>query len=87
MMKLKEGFMTRSIAGSTIVVPVGEKVVNFKGIMNLNETGAYIFEQLKEEISFEELLSCLLLEYEVEEETLRKDLNEFLENAKSIGII
>ena len=86
-MKVKDGFVIRSIAGNCIVVPVGARVVNFRGIMNLNETGAFIFEQMKDEISYEDLLQRLLEEYEADEEVIHKDLDEFLNNAEVLGII
>lgn len=41
-MKLKTGFMLREIAGQWIVVPLGQRTVEFNAIMNLSETGALI---------------------------------------------
>lgn len=86
-MKVKDGFVIRSIAGNSIVVPVGARVVNFRGIMNLNEAGAFIFEQIKEEISYEELLKRMLDEYDADKETIQSDLDEFLNTAMDLGVI
>lgn len=39
-MKIKKDFMLREIVGTWIVVPLGERVVDFNGMVTLNETGA-----------------------------------------------
>ena len=44
-MKIKEGFILRNVAGSFVVVPVGDATIDFNGMMNLNETGAFLFEK------------------------------------------
>ena len=41
-MKIKDGYMVREVAGSQIVVPVGERTVDFNGIITLNETAAFL---------------------------------------------
>ena len=38
----KDGYLVREIADSYVVVPVGERVIDFKGIMTLNDTGLFI---------------------------------------------
>ena len=50
-MKLKDGFLLKEIAGSWVVVPVGEQVVDFQMMITLNETGAFLWEKLKNKVS------------------------------------
>ena len=45
-MKIKEGYILRNVAGSFVVVPIGEAASEFNGMMNLNDTGAFLFEKL-----------------------------------------
>ena len=45
-MKLKSGFILREIAGSSIIVPVGERVKEFNGVINLNDTGVFLWNIL-----------------------------------------
>jgi len=47
-MKIKNNLILREIAGSWIIVPVAEMVVEFNGLMNLNETGAFLWKKLAE---------------------------------------
>lgn len=86
-MKIKKGYMVRDIADTHIVVPVGERVIDFKGIMTLNETGYFLWNKLTDGISYDDLLKALLDEFEVDEATARADLDEFLGVARENGVI
>lgn len=86
-MKLKEGFLLKEIAGSWVVVPVGEQVVDFQMMMTLNETGAFLWENLKKEVSKEELSNALLSEYNVEKSVAEADIDEFLKILSEKGLL
>lgn len=86
-MKIKEGYLVREIAGCHIVVPVGERVIEFKGIMTLNDTGNFIWKCISDEKTYHQLLSEILNEYEIDEETARADLGEFLASARESGVL
>lgn len=86
-MKIKNGYLLREIAGTYVVVPLGERVIEFKGMMTLNGTGKFIWEALKNEISVDELLKLILDTYEIDSETAKSDLEEFLKNARKNGVL
>ena len=67
-MKIKEGFVLREVAGSYVVVAVGNAVKTFNGIINLNETGAFLWKQMEKGCDVEGLTQAILSEYEIEEE-------------------
>jgi hypothetical protein len=46
-MKIKEGFMLRSVADNYVVVPVGKASLELKGLINLNSVGAFIWKCLE----------------------------------------
>ncbi|MCR4693545.1 MAG: PqqD family protein [Firmicutes bacterium] len=81
-MKIKDGFILRKVADSYIAVATGEESVNFNAMVTTNETGAFLWEKLKNETTEEELLVCLLNEYDVDEETAKVDISEFLEKLR-----
>ena len=81
-MKIKEGFILRNVAGSFVVVPVGDATIDFNGMMNLNETGAFLFEKMIEGITREDLIKALTEEYDVDEETASKDVDLFIEKVE-----
>jgi hypothetical protein len=86
-MKIKAGFMLREVAGNYVVVPVGEASKEFKGIITLNSSGAFLWKSLLEECSIEELLEKFLDEYDIDEETAKKDIELFINKIKEVNIL
>lgn len=79
-MKIKEGFMLRQVAGQHIVMPLGQKALDFNCAITLNESGAFLWSVLEKGVADKnELLSKLLEEYDVEETLAQKDIDAFLQ--------
>jgi len=53
----------------------------------INPTGRDIFERLQAGIDAPEIIRELSLDYEVDEETAREDLEDFLRQMKELGVI
>lgn len=77
-MKLKSGFIYRLIAGQHVVVPVGASIVDFNGIITLNETAAFLWNVLREGKEKGDLVAALVNEYDVTEEQAVEDVEEFI---------
>ena len=77
-MKIKEGFMLREVADSYVVVAVGKRSEQFNGMVNMNETGAFLWKLVEQGASRDELLSRLLETYEVAEEKAEQDVDKFI---------
>ena len=86
-MKIKEGFILREVAGSFVVVAVGKAVKTFNGIINLNETGAFLWKQLEKGCDLEGLKTALLTEYEVDESIAERDAKKFLDRLTEAGLV
>lgn len=86
-MKIKEDFLLRKVADSYVVVPVGTMTLDFNGIINLNETGAFLFELLQKEADREELIEKMLDIYEVDRKTAEYDIDLFIKKAKEADIL
>ena len=86
-MKIKSGFVVRKIANQYMAVPVGARAKELHGMIGLNETAAFLWEQLKEERTEEELVQALLAEYEVEEEQASRSVKRFHELLKQEGVL
>ena len=78
-MKIKKGFVLREVGGETVVVPVGEMSKQFHGMINLNETGAFLWRFYTEEHTLAEGVNALCGEYDVEKETAALDVEKFAE--------
>ena len=86
-MKIKDGFILREVAGNYIVVAVGEAVKNFNGVINLNETGAFLWKILDKGGDEESLTAALLGEYDVSEEIARADVKAFISKLTEAGLV
>ncbi len=78
-MKIKKGFILRVVGGESVVVPVGELSKTFHGMINLNETGAFLWKFFTEEHSKEEAVAALCNEYEAEPAQVEADVVRFME--------
>ena len=86
-MKIKEGYVLKEVADSYLVVAVGNAVKDFKGIITLNETGAFLWKALEKGAEEESLVANLLDAYEVEESQAKKDVSTFIEKLKGANLI
>lgn len=85
-MKLKEGFVLRTVAGDTIVVPTGS-TLNLNMMITLNDTGKLLWEQLEKGAETEELVTALLEEYDVDEATAKAHVAAFVEKLNGNGFL
>ena len=69
-MKIKKGFVVRKVGGDTVAVPVGEMSKKFRGMINLNVTGAFLWNFYTSEHTVDEGVAALTAEYDVAEEIL-----------------
>ncbi len=86
-MKIKEGFVLRTIAGSNIVVPVGKASVDFNGMITLNDSAAFLWQKLEAGAELDDLVAALLAEYEVDEATARGCSADFIAKLQEAGCI
>lgn len=86
-MKVEKDFVLREIAGDYIIIPTGKTVLEFNGLITVNEVGIDIWKMLQEEVTFEEIVQGILKEYDVDEETVRADVREFLDKLIAGGIL
>lgn len=86
-MQIKENFILRNIGAEHMVMPTGENIAKFGGAVVLSDTAAFIFEQLKQPTSREDLLTLLLSEFDVDAETAAQDLDELLTKFKEMGFL
>lgn len=77
-MKIKQSFIVKKILDDYIVVPAGEELVNFDAMITLNETGAFLWEQLQQDQTEEQLCGALCKEYDVDREQAASDVTDFV---------
>lgn len=83
-MKVNQDYLVKEIAGSFVVIPVSSVLVDFNGMITLNETGVFLWRQLEEDRTVDELVEALRNEYDVDEKTAREDIGAFLDEIRGI---
>ena len=85
-MKLKEGFILRTVAGETVALPTGG-LTNFDMMITLNDTGRFLWEKLSVGAEKEELVDALLSEYDVSRETAESSVDAFVDRLKELDFL
>ena len=86
-MRVEKEFVLREIAGDYIIIPTGKTVLEFNGLVTVNEVGVLLWKMLQEEVTFEDLVKGVLEEYDVDEDTARADIQEFLDKLTENNIL
>lgn len=87
-MKAKPGFNLRVVCGENIIVAEGEENIDFSNIISMNESSAYLWQNIQgKEFTHEDLVGLLTQEYEVDEATSLKDVKALTELWLQAGII
>ena len=86
-MRIEKEFVLREIAGDYIIIPTGKTVLEFNGLITVNEVGVTLWNMLQEEVTVDQLVQGVLTEYDVDEEVAREDIQEFLDTLAKGGIL
>ena len=86
MMKLKDGFILRSVAGETVVLPAAG-VTDFDMMITLNDTGKFLWERLAVGAEEADLVKDLLAEYDVTEEIAASSVAAFVARLKELDFL
>ena len=88
-MRAKKGFKLRNICGENIIVAEGKENIDFTNIISMNETSAFLWEQIEQKDNFDaETLTELLLDnYDVDKEIALNDASELIKQWLEAEII
>ena len=86
-MKIKNGFISRNVAGNNVVVATGEQSKNFNGVIKLNESGLILWNKLVAGADKEALVSALLEEYDITRDVAEKDVERFVGVLRDAGAL
>ncbi len=86
-MKLSENYILKNIAGTAVVVPVGDAVKDIKGMITLNGPAEIIWKGLQENKSIDDIANEIKSEYDADEDVIRADIDAFLLKLKAYKIL
>ena len=86
-MKIVKEFILREIVGEYVLVPTGDTTQEFNGMITINDTAKFIWENLEKVDSFEEMVKKVLDEYDVDEMTAKQDVYSTIHDLVREGLI
>ena len=82
-----DNFVFRRIEDETILVPIKDNVGDMGSIYNLNDVGAFVWEQIDGVRSLQDIKIRLLAEYETSSREAEDDLLEYIAQLKEIDAV
>lgn len=88
-MKVKNGFNLHEVCGEHIIVAEGDENIDFSNIISMNESSAYLWEEVQKMDTFtvDNLVELICNQYEIDETTARKDAIALAAQWGTAGII
>lgn len=86
-MRVNDQFILRNIADEYILIPTGQLAFRIKGLIALSESGALLYNRLKNGCTREELVTALTEAYEVTREEAGQDTDAFLDQMRRLMIL
>ena len=86
-MRINQGFDLREMFGEHIVIASGVENIDFSKVISLNESAAYLWNEVKDKEFTPTLLAALLTErYDVPDAVALADAIELAEHWVSVGL-
>jgi methyltransferase-like protein len=79
--------VTRKTGNEYVLVPITNNIADMNSVYTLNETGAFIWEQIDGKRNVEEIISALIAEYDIDKQNAESDVFNFIENMSKYLII
>ncbi|MBR0046203.1 MAG: PqqD family protein [Bacteroidaceae bacterium] len=87
-MRIKKGFELRKICGENIIIAHGVENIDFTKVITLNESAAFIWNQVADkDFTEQDMVEALLSEYEVEKPKAEADVKALVASWKEAGLV
>ena len=85
-MKIKDGYILRVVAKQNVVLPATGDL-ELDRMLTLNATGKFLWERLEKGAQKSELVDAMLDHYEIDENTARTCVDNFVKNLEHYGFV
>lgn len=79
--------VTRKTGNEYVLVPITNNIADMNSVYTLNETGAFIWEQIDGKRSIGEIITAVTAEYDIDFRNAETDVFSFVENMSKYLII
>ncbi len=82
-----DAVVSRVIAGETLIVPISKGIGDLASIYSLNPVATTIWEAISHPRSKSEIVQVIVSEFEAESAQIERDVEAFLVEMESVGLI
>ncbi|MDR2657178.1 MAG: PqqD family protein [Oscillospiraceae bacterium] len=87
-LQARSGFVTRKVGDAYMIVPTGPRMKEYKGVITINETAAFLFDLVKEKRrQTDELIKALQDEYGIDGQTAFDALSAFVDQCSFANLL
>ncbi len=86
-MKIKSGFVLHSVGDENVVVAIGKRTAEFRGMIRLNGSGAFLFKLLEKDTDVASLENALIEHYEITRELATEAVSSFVSQLENAGVL
>lgn len=86
-MKILKQVILRTVAGESMLVPVGNTVLEYNGLFLLTESGKLLWQAITDGKEKQDLANVLIAEYGIDEKMAIEDVELFLSKLREFGIV
>ena len=79
--------VTRKTGNEYVLVPITNNIADMNSVYTLNETGAFLWEQIDGKRTVEEIINVLISEYDIDKQNAESDVLDFIDNMSNYLII
>jgi methyltransferase-like protein len=79
--------VTRKTGNEYVLVPITNHIADMNSVYTLNETGAFIWEQIDGKRSIGDIITAVTAEYDIDFRNAEADVFSFVENMSKYLII
>ena len=79
--------VTRKTGNEYVLVPITNNIADMNSVYTLNETGAFIWDQIDGKKIIEEIISALTEEYDIDRANAETDVFTFIDNMSKYLIV
>ena len=79
--------VTRKTGDEYVLVPITNNIADMNSVYTLNETGAFIWEQINGIRNVEEIIDSITMHYNIDKATATEDVYSFINNMSKYLIV
>jgi hypothetical protein len=81
---LKSKFVAREVGDELIIVPLSGNVAQMNELFTLNETARFIWENITENSTVQDLEDLMIASFDIDSTTARNDIEKFLNQLENM---